>query len=268
MIRRSGPDGHFLVTQNAHASVAAQIALHWGNSDFPVPKPKKAVVDAVACHDAGWSLHDSEPTLNAALMPATFYEMPAEYYGRVWVASIAAAAARGGPMGGLIVSWHFTSLARRSPTRKISDYAREVLDRFSRAQRGRQTDYCEALGLSRSLADYTPIAKTDRDRRALYNLDVLGVCDCISIMLCDNAMQEPLLGRVTIDLQSEPEHPINAQWVDKACLRLSPWPLEIPELVLTIPGRYVPLNGYRCDEDLRRAYAEGPAQTIVLSLVS
>jgi len=267
MIRRRRPDGFFLITQTDHADLAAQIASHWGNKRFPVPKPHKAVVDAVEFHDVGWSLHDAEPTLNADRLPATYYEMPVEYYGRVWVASVAAAAGRGGPMAGLIVSWLFTLLARMSPNGQISEHASEALKQFSQAQRARQTEYCKALRLSSSLTHDEPTPVSDRDCRALYNFSVLRACDWISLLLCENVLKQPLVGRVSIDFRCGVETPVSASWADTSRLCLSPWPLDVSELSVTVPGRLVPANGYRGNKDLQRAYGLAETETIDLSLV-
>jgi len=268
MIRRSTSHGYLLITQNDHANLAAEIATHWGNTSFPAPQPQRSVVDAIEYHDAGWSLHDSEPALNAERRPATFYETPAEYYGRVWVASIAAAAARAGAMGGLIVSWHFSALARSSYERgQLSELAREILERFACTQRVRQAEYCQALRLTPALANGQRTAMNGRDRQALYNLDVLRVCDWLSLLLCADNLPESLAQR-RIDLRSRPDAWVTANWIDQATLSISPWPLDTTRLPLSIPARRLGRRRYRRNEDLQREFEHARVETLGFALVA
>src|SRR5205809_3731 len=82
-----------------------------------------------------------------------------------------------GPMAGLVVSWHFTGLSHIAPINGENEAVQNMLQDFSAHQRARQLDYCGALGLSKSLADYPPIPVHQRDQDALYNLWVLRMCD-------------------------------------------------------------------------------------------
>jgi len=267
MIRRTDQDHYLLITQSDHAEISAQIAAEWGNGLFPPPKPRDEVLGAIECHDAGWSLHDDKPVLNHRKIPAAFYEMPYQWYVRVWVASIAAAAARGGPMGGLLVSWHFSQFARLAPLETLSEPVRLHLEDFIAAQYHRREDYCKILDLSRSMVDDHPVAKTKRDGDALYNYYLLKVSDWISLHLCDTDLpawiREPV----------RPFHdanvpPIKAKWINGDVLRLNPWPFGVSHLSIKINCIRIPGGTYRRDSDLLRVYQNADSQILQLTLGS
>jgi len=67
---------YFLNHQNDHAILAGQLAQHFGNDRFATPEPRESVLTGVRMHDAGWPLHDDEPTLNKAHHPLDVFEVP------------------------------------------------------------------------------------------------------------------------------------------------------------------------------------------------
>ncbi len=265
MIRRKASKGYLLITQNDHAEVAGRIAAHWGNQVFPVPSPRDAVVSAVECHDAGWSIHDDTPTLNEERRPASFYEMPVNWYTRLWVASVSAAAAQGGPMAGLIVSWHFTTLATLIPREDQADPVRNMLTDFMAAQHARRDDYCQALGLSRSMADCPPVASTREDHAAAYNWWLLRACDWLSLQLCDCELPEPM--RAPPSMNGPTSAPLSARRTGDGNLVLEPWPLEVERLSLELSAKRVPSSRYRTQADLLRAYQCAPVEKLRYDLV-
>jgi hypothetical protein len=261
MIRRNGSKDFLLITQNEHAALAGRIAAAWGNDGFCEPAPRDEVVTAIERHDAGWSIHDDKPTLNREHIPAAFYEMPVCLFVRVWVASVSAAAAAG-PMAGLIVSWHFTSLARLAPLDGESEAVHNSLSGFLAAQHCRQLDYCCALRLSHSMAASPPSPLTEQDHKVLYNLWLLRTCDWLSLMMCDDELP----------FQSPPDAPpgvgpLVVTRKDRRTLQLKPWPLKVPRLSVEIEGRKVPAGRYRSEADLLRVYAGAASRKISLNLV-
>src|SRR3954471_14996863 len=69
MIRRHVGEEFFLIAQDDHAKLAGELARHFGNDRFARPEPQNEVIAGVSLHDAGWPLHDDEPTLNAGGLP-------------------------------------------------------------------------------------------------------------------------------------------------------------------------------------------------------
>lgn len=265
MIRRNGQKRYLLISQNEHAAISAHIASHWGNNIFAGPMPREEVVEAIASHHAGWSIQDDKPILNADKTPAAFYELPVQCYVRIWVASVSAASAQGGPMAGLLVSWHFTDLARHTPLDELEETVRLHLADFISAQRVRQADYCKALCLSPSMADYPPVPVTKRDLQAIYNFYLLRVCDWISFRLCDDNLTGQLC-----ELAREPKwngnKPIKLSWADKKTLCMTPWPLDVSSLPIKICGLSVPCGKYRRETDLLRVYEKAARESLSFSL--
>jgi len=265
MIRRNGQDSFLLITQNEHASLSGKIASHWGNENFPYPEPRSEVVKAIETHDAGWSLHDDKPVLNSEKIPATFYEMPFQWYIRVWVASVSAAAARGGPMGGLLVSWYLTSLAKLAPIKELSEAVRLHLEDFLSAQHARQVDYCKTLCLSSSMYNDPPHPANGRDHGVMYNYYLLRICDLISLQLCSDAMPETI-HELAFELSLDGPDTIKISRADEQTLCLEPWPLDVDTLPLKIQGLRIPNGRYRREVDLLRVCEQADKETLSFSL--
>lgn len=266
MIRRRGENGLLLVTQEDHARLAGRIAARWGNRRYAAPEPHEHVVSAVTRHDAGWSLHDGRPTLNGDHQPAAFYELPPETSVRMWVASVSAAAGCAGAMGGLLVSWHFSGLARHIPIEEQSEPVENLLRDFMCVQQARRRDYCGTLGLSAGLAETPEAPMTEDDRKAVYNFSVLRTCDWLSLYLCAGELPDCMMAARETLLPDE-GGALNVQWLDEQTLGISPWLLKGHGLWLDVPGRFVPHGCYRSDADLRRVYGQADAAVLRLRLV-
>ncbi len=280
MIVRRRTDDLLLVTQEDHAHLAGRLADLWGNGRFASPKPRDLFVTAVEHHDAGWSLHDSQPTLNPKHYPADFFEMPIASYVRMWVASVAAAAARSGPMGGLLVSLHFCRLAEQIPLNDEPEAVQLLVQDFVRCQKHRQADYRSTLGLTLSGNNGRLYPHSDKDRELLYHFDVLRAVDWMSLILCARELPEFMHnwhGRWMPDHHAPEQgapagsHGSNGsvacRWEDECTLRWSPWPLSQQEFIHVLPVRRIPNGVYRKDQDLQRVYEGAPDEHLTVTLL-
>ena len=108
-------DSYLLVTQPDHATLAGALAAGFVSPQFPRLHP--GIVEAIAVHDAGWALFAEEagpaaaPALDAQGKPLSFVEIAPADFIRAWAASIQRAEQVCAD-GGIIVSLHFSSLAR------------------------------------------------------------------------------------------------------------------------------------------------------------
>src|SRR5437868_1530507 len=92
MIRHPHGNEWFLIPQHDHALLSGKLAAHVGNGlrrpqssrGFAPPLPHQAVVEAVSLHDAGWPLHDEQPTLDEKQLPLHVFETPPAISTRVW----------------------------------------------------------------------------------------------------------------------------------------------------------------------------------------
>src|SRR5690348_14144894 len=110
MIRRKVNEEFWLIAQDDHAVLAGELARHIGNSQFQRPRDFDNFVTAVAMHDAGWPLHDQQPTLNESGLPLDVFETPAHIAFPIWTASADRAEAAG-DLPGLLVSLHGLALS-------------------------------------------------------------------------------------------------------------------------------------------------------------
>jgi hypothetical protein len=67
MILRETKNGEMLVMgQTDHSRLVGQLAAHWGNAQFAVPRPYDTVARAAAFHDYGWLRYETAPLFDAA----------------------------------------------------------------------------------------------------------------------------------------------------------------------------------------------------------
>lgn len=261
MIRRNHSDCFLLIPQNDHAALSGLIATTWGNDDWPSPVPLKEVLLAIHFHDAGWPMHDEKPTINSDGVPTTFYEMEPRLDLRLWCSSIAGATAQGGPMAGLIVSWHFASLADSLPVNPEDEETQNALTDFRNTQYARRREFCRELSLSSSLAEIPPIPEKDDDRMVVYNYCILRVCDWISLVLCDNELPS-FIRNSPPDLDPDGRHQLRTHWIEPAQLGVAPWPFKVDRLSLSVQGRLVAKKKYEDNGELQKAYEEAEVETL------
>jgi hypothetical protein len=105
--------GCWLVPQPAHAALAADIAKQLDPKAFPGITPE--IVRGIALHDSGWSPEDANTiqesrARGARYHPASFITAPPRDTLAAWIGSIEIAG-KGSPLGGYLVSRHFSSIA-------------------------------------------------------------------------------------------------------------------------------------------------------------
>jgi hypothetical protein len=112
MIIRKDPNGALtLIGQTDHSRLVGQLAAHWGNRDFEIPKPYDAVVRAATFHDYGWLRYETSPLIDTQSgkpypflqVPMTTQQLGAYQWSLDWMADI-------DPYSGLVVSMHRTGL--------------------------------------------------------------------------------------------------------------------------------------------------------------
>lgn len=111
IIRKQQDDGLAILGQTDHSRFVGQLASHWGNAAFDVPKPYESVVRAATFHDYGWLRYETAPLFNDKTgrpfpfleVPLTAAQMGSYQWSLDWMADI-------DPYSGLIVSTHRTGL--------------------------------------------------------------------------------------------------------------------------------------------------------------
>ncbi len=161
-----------LITQPDHAALSGDIAAHFSAPQFPAPDPE--IVRAIAMHDAGWSLFESDPHASPAVhpdgRPVSFFEVAPGDFLRAWTASIDRAA-EDSARGAYMVSQHFSSLGEYRLQRMQDPPAvREQLSSFLKFEARRRNE----------LNQPTPCDSL---------LPLLQFCDLFSLYLCSGTRQ-------------------------------------------------------------------------------
>ena len=239
------PDGvpqWILISQVEHARLSGELARHWGAFPFAPLVPCPEVTDAIAHHDDGWAQWERGPGIDAETgRPLAFTEMPAEVGLPIWTVSIERALALGN-LAAWMIAGHFSSLLEGSTTAK-SETGRRWLAKYRD---------CRA-GWLRHWMTEEPAAHTPRvAERALGHLQFF---DAISLWLCCAEQVQPATmtppGGPSLMLTPGADTTAGEQ-----IIRVAPWPLAIPSLTLSVPGRAIPAKRYGSTAELLAAAAD------------
>jgi hypothetical protein len=211
-------DACWLITQPAHAALAAEMAARLDPAHFPGIDAN--VVRAIAMHDAGWSAADARAIQASRAVdgnkrsarPHSFLEFPPAEMVAIWSASIEAAA-KLSPLGGMIVSRHFSSIAAHYAN---DPKASGKTAAFVRTEAQRQEKLAARI--------HESAQKVQRI------VEALQFCDLLSLYLCCGLtgpveFPQPVLDR---PIQLHPEG-------DGETIHLSPNPFRNQE-VFTVAG--------------------------------
>lgn len=264
MIRRDESKQWRLFTQDDHAALAGELALHLGGVFAPSSRRKKWEL-AVRLHDCGWELHDQAPTLNGKGQPRDVFESTAEIACRVWDESVRRAS-KADPYAGLLVSLHVMSLSayaishHQQNASQTAPVDRQALFQLSQFQHN-QVEVQESLRGSIGLPVGKPLTygldeqSDDPQEQALVcDLKLLQLMDQLSLaVLCTKVPFASMAGvpmrpggaAVSVQIKRlEDEHSITA----------TPWPFDRAELVIPIPCRVLPNRPLENDAALGSAW--------------
>jgi hypothetical protein len=166
----------WLIAQPDHARLSGEIAAHFSAPSFPAVDAQ--IVHAVATHDAGWNLFESDwsrpPRVHRDGRPVSFFEIEPHTFLRAWTASIDRAQ-EDSPAGAYIVSQHFCWLGEfRLERAQDPPLVQELIRAFLADERQRQAE----------LADATGVVVAHREQ-----LTLLQFCDLLSLYLCSGSRQ-------------------------------------------------------------------------------
>ena len=275
MIRRDAGHDCLLITQTDHAALAETLAGHFGNSRFSKPARVNVVVKAIGLHDAGWPVHDDQPTLNDRGYPLDVFETGRELAMKAWAAS-AERAAQVDPYAGLLVSLHSLALSIHSAPAPVSKdesfdvgkmHEQFAVNKFQHRELERQEELRRQLGfdatipLKHGLADAKASPQEDQlrfDFRLLQAMDLISLCLCCSKWpasqtneLLRSPTASPMMLRLTKSLDG--------------VVHVGPWPFDIRRIDLTVPCRRIAAKRFGSVEEFRDLYAA--AEVIPLSVV-
>jgi len=172
--QKQSADAWWLITQPDHAVLTGDLA---SRLDFPaIPALSSELTHAIALHDAGWAQFDNRVATAAPAvpeLPLSFLDIVPAQFLIAWTDSINAAE-RIGPVGGMIVSEHFSRLGR-SRLASSSDSLEDA----------QQLQVFIEKELSRQKRLRAKVAESPNQLNVL--TDVLQFCDLLSLYLCCGA---------------------------------------------------------------------------------
>ncbi|HSI33573.1 MAG: DUF3891 family protein [Phycisphaerae bacterium] len=279
MIRRpAGPDAFHLITQHDHALLAGELARRFGATGFAPPLPLAETVTGVSLHDAGWRLHDDDPTLNPAGLPLHVFEVPVPIAVRVWSASVDQAIAAG-DYPGLLVSLHVLNLSAllmshafvfkpgdRAQSPALSRPDQFEMNKFQHRQVEIQEALRDRLGFANDAPrqlGLAPAGTSPLDDQLRSNFRILTLMDRLSLSLCCGKNLFPTIDDVP-PAPGQPPRPLTLSMPDDRTLTIAPWPFADPEIRLPIRAKRLPATPYADVDQLRAAYRAAPEETIEL----
>jgi hypothetical protein len=231
-----------LINQIDHARVSADLARHWGGDGCVPPEPRDELLWAIEHHDDGWRDWDRAPGVDPKSgKPRAFTEMAIDDGIAIWSGSIDGAAAAG-RLQGYVVAGHFCVLARRAAAFHAQDPAWPRAEAFLakyEASRNRWLAEWQAADPRTNTAELA-----EQALRQLQFFDLLSLWFCCQPALEQDVLETP--GGVELTLT-----PLDGQRV-----QISPWPLSIETLQLSVPARLIPAKHYTSREELAEAPTE------------
>jgi hypothetical protein len=277
MIRRPAGDDFLLITQNDHAIVARQLAEHFGNSKFERPLPGSPALLAIGLHDAGWPLHDDEPTLNDRMQPLDVFETPRTIALPVWTLS-ADRAELADPYAGLLVSLHQLSLsihATPPPAQKDGEpfdvqkmHDQFAVNKFQHREVERQEKLRSKVGLSTRVPLKHGLAEaglSEADDQLRFDFRLLQAMDLLSLCVCCAKLP---MGETNEVLKTPTAAPIKLR-VRKdvsGVVSVDPWPFDVKTIELQIPCRRVPGKRFESLEAFCECYRKGGNEILSVRL--
>jgi hypothetical protein len=176
-LQRCEYDSCWMITQPSHAALAGSFAECISAPQFP--KPDRAMLQAIALHDAGWGVPDAQAIQKsrskAGYRPESFLALAVAQLVAVWKDSIETAQSAG-PAGGYAVSRHFSRIAaQRVVAGGDSPAEQRNLEAFVAAEAQRQ----------KKLASRQKLSTEELERLA----DLLQFCDLLSLYVCSGAQE-------------------------------------------------------------------------------
>lgn len=264
MIRRPAANGFLLITQDDHAVFSGFLAGHIGNDRFA--RPAAEAIIAVSRHDAGWPLHDEQPTLNASGQPLHVFEIAASLAVRIWSASADRAETAGPPAAALLVSLHQLALSGFAMNQPRAQNPRDQfeINKFQHREIERQERLRRQLGMRTDLPLHLGLAAPGKDPGEdllRFHFRLLTLCDRLSLALCYGKELFPVIEDVHARAGGPPI-PMRTRLTDDRTLEVGPWPFDEPALAAEVPCRRVAGGPFENEPAFRAAYATAPAERV------
>jgi len=267
MLRLQTEDGWWLVTHPNHAHLAGEFASRWGNAQFAAPEPREHVLHGIYAHDDGWAARDAKPQITKQGKPAAFStELVGTYSAFEEIDLVAYLAvrreavqrvAKEDPYAAILISMHTHNLLTdRADRSTIRPEHLPWLDEFLMEQSALQRALRDQLVAEERFAEeHLSLAGLHR------HFQLLQGCDNLSLLTCvDFGGGATLLHPFqTVDGELTQIH---VERVAERTFRLSPYPLDEPEIQFKLRARFVPRLVFEAPEELQELFDQAPLQEL------
>jgi hypothetical protein len=250
MLRRdvlddAGRPAWLLISQLAHARLAAELAAAWDFASHPLVEPRELFLETVRRHDDGWQVWEQRPEVYNG-RPRDFMEMPLDESLAVWRRSIAVAGTIG-PLAWVTVGGHFRRLTQMTLDKHEArhDWAPDtehLAEDFLDEQDGHLREY---------LASFDPARRPEAEATASRSIRLLRLFDYMSLWLCCATQidVETITGADGETYRFTPQ----GGAPESQAITVSPWPFVAPQLELSVGGRRIAAVAYGSNEALASA---------------
>lgn len=259
MIVRKQADGQLLlIGQTDHSRLVGQIAAHWGNDRFTVPRPYDSVARAAAFHDYGWLRYETAPILNDAGETPEFRQLPgnpnqlASYQWCIdWMTSI-------DPYAGLLVGLHRTGLWR-------GRYGAIAYPQNTARKLGADTEEFIAANEARQRQEEKSLDPVEL--RTNYHL--LQVWDLLGLYFCCQEPCDDYIEPVPLGYDGNKENTVRLAMHPLAPRRVAfePYPFGGRPCDIQLAYRRLPRTTYPDLDAFRRAYFQATVEVMNFELV-
>ena len=121
-----------------------------------------------------------------------------------------------------------------------------------------RTDLPLHLGLA-------PAGRDPAEDLLRYHFRLLTLCDRLSLQLCCGSLLFPTIEEIPPSPSASPLQ-IATKFIDGETLAVDPWPFDVARLTAPVRCRRLPGTPFQSVDELRKAYAQAPTQTIEFQL--
>lgn len=259
MIIRKEPTGNLLVIgQTDHSRLVGQLAAHWGNTTFAVPKPYESVVRAATYHDYGWLRYETSPLIDGESgepyqflkVPLTSTQMASYQWSLDWMAEI-------DTYSGLIVNMHRTGLwkGRYQTIKHPMGYNIKTMSPEIQAFIARNEAWQERER-----------ARLDHDN-VWTNYWLMQVWDLLGLYFCCQDPYEDYIEPVPTQYGNGEGVPMSMKPVGPRQVAFDPYPFDVRPCRIQLGFRRMPTTSFPDVETFRRAYFQAELELMQFELV-
>jgi hypothetical protein len=255
MLLRRENDSVLLISQPAHGWVTGQLARHWGNKAFPALTEEVCL--AAEQHDIGFMEWEQHPTLDVETgLPHSFLDLAVTTHMQLWTDGILKML-QFGRIPAVLVSMHFTSLARRLGSERTGQDS-EIVSLFLRDQTRLQATTMASLRQDSHYAEHAADAQIRADQ------ETLSLLDWMSLQLLLKFGEQRIARELDFrpgaaNFQLTPVSPAGDR------VRIEPWPFGDSSVQLVCDGRRVN-RSYTDEAEMRQAIRRAVPETLAIRL--